>query len=322
MGWQQINARVMRTAQDGGDGSVASEGYLKGTGHEDGFYCFKKGPWHLSTPYISQEYSPHLEVGGTNFYIQDFTFNEKKVFSDANLYSPSYVFWSNLADAWVYLIGGGIREPYYWTDIDETTVLGDAFYMGGQTLPSLNSSQGPEQWELMGNNTTGDQATINVELKHEYWEWVSNLSQYNNDNLCGKYQNPQDGSWKSVGTPTFKATNSSNRKAYYRNVYFYRSASKDTNRNWTYESDKGQIRFIPAMSSWVIGNTDSKWSEGDEPAIGGTTVEFTGYEIDEGTGEKVPDPNGNFAIVLDHFDLGDDKGLVLMGEVSLWRRTN
>ena len=319
MGWQLINARISRTGQDGGDEAVASEGYLRGTGHEDGFYCFKKGPWHPSMPYISQDYSPHLEIDGNDFYLQDFTFNEKKVFATKGD-NPEYVFWSNLSGGWIYLIGGGIREPYYWTDIDEETVLGDAFYEGGQTLPQLNDGRA-ESWDLAGNNTTGHQATTEARLKHEYWEWVSNLSQHNNDNLCGKYQNPKTHSWKFVGTPSFKANNGTNRQAYYRNTYFTRSASKDANDRWTYEGEKGTISYNLAAAAWVIGDINSKWSEGDEPSLGGTTSTFKGYEIDQGTHQKVPDGKGDFSIALDHFDLGNEKHEVLMGEVSLWRKT-
>lgn len=324
MGWQQINSKIMRTGQDGGDSEVESLGYLKGDGHEEGFYCFNLGPWHPYEPYISAEYSPHLEIDGTSFFLQDFTFNGKKVFAtQGTLEQPDqkYVFWANSMGAWVYLPSGGIREPYYWTDIDEETVLGDAFYVGGQALPDLNDTQGPEDWDLAGNNTLGLPSTVDVALKHEYWEWWTN----GNGRLmkpCGKYRNPADGSMKFVGAPTWKAANDTG-GAYYHNKEFQR-AGKDTLDNWIYRSTDGglTIHFVPAISKWVLGTLYGEaWSEGDVPPMTGM-VRYLGYTQDQTTHQPVRDSHGDFDLSWDRMDIGTEKREVLMGEVSLWRRTS
>ena len=322
MGWQQINSKIMRTGQDGGDAEVVSLGYLKGDGHEDGFFCFNLGPWHPYQPYISQEYSPHLEIDDTVFSLQDFTFNGKKVFASSGQYSQAeYVFWSTSVNAWVYLLGGGIREPYYWTDIDEETVLGDAFYIGSQNLPALNDSQ-VQNWALTGNNTTGDPATVEVALKHEYWEWVSNGNRQGMK-PCGKYRNADDGSWKSVGTPAFRATNAVTQGAYYNNIDFYRDA-KDTHDNWTFKSVGGLvIHYVPVDDKWVLGTMyQGEWSEGGEPTLSGSPVRYLGYRLSQDTGLPVRDEHGDFDLAWDRMDIGDTTREVLMGEASLWRRTS
>lgn len=327
MGWQLINARISRTGEDGGDEQVESLGYLIGDGHEKDFFCFNKGPWHRYEPYISKEYSPHIEVDGTEFYIQDFTFNGKKVFATAatdEQPTSEYIFWSNAMSAWIYLPGGGLREPFYWTDIDEETVLGDAFYVGGQVLPDLNDQQGPEDWELTGNTTTSYSSKVYVSLKHDYWEWESNYSGGSNSKPCGRYRNPKTGSFKTVGIPTFKATNSTNRNAYYDGIEFQR-AGKDSNDNWIYNSDSGKsIQCVPALGKWVLGTPyQGKWSESDSPpTAGGTPTLYQGFQVDEATHQPVRDGNGDFALSFDRYDMGKEKKPVLIGEVSLWRRTN
>ena len=71
---------------------------------------------------------------------------------------------------------------------------------------------------------------------------------------------------------------------------------------------------------WLIGQAGhGKWSECYQQPSLTEEVQFTGYQIDEGTGNQVRDGRGDFILRWNGMTLGNRKTPVLMGEVSLWR---
>lgn len=327
MGWQLINTVIKGYADDIGHYYIDCDGYLKGIGNEEGYYCFKEGPWsgYEKKPFISDTFYPHLVLdkgSRDELYLQDFTFNNHRVFKSGSI----YIFYSEEEKAYINIAGTtyggfsgpGLREPYYFTDIDDT-IQGDYFYRGTQNLPDLNGEA--QTWTLEGavdeNNSS---STAEVTLEQDIWWWHDNGNQSQNDSgFCGKYYNEQDGSWKMVGVPMF-GTNTQTAGAYVFREKFTRGQKID--HHFIYEGDKGHTIHYN-RGKWVIGTEGTgKWSEGDEPSLhSGDEVNFKGYEIDEGTGEQVPDPKGDFKITFEHCVMGNQKGHVLMGEVSLWRRS-
>lgn len=326
MGWQKINSMIKAYADDVGYYQDC-EGYLKGTGNEEGYYCFKQGPWSDRKPFISNTFYPHLVIDyGTKqtLFIRDYTFNNHWVFNNTN----NYVFWSNGENKWIYpfgtSVGPGLREPYYYTDIDDT-LQGDFFYEGN--FPSTLNADEPSVWTLSGAipERTSYPSEAEVTLEQNIWIWQDNGNlNANRSGFCGKYKNEKDGSWKMVGVPVF-GTKISLAGAYVNQEKFTRQP-KDTHGHYVYEGDKGHTIHYNRRASggqWIMGTVGSgKWSEGNEPSLhSGDEVEFKGYEMDEGTGEQVPDLKGDFKIIFEHCEMGSEKGHVLMGEVSLWRRS-
>ena len=326
MGWQKINSMIKAYADDVGYYYDDCEGYLVGTNNESGYYCFKKGPWSNNKPFISDTFYPHLVINRgseQNLYLQDYTFNNSRVFKSVN----NYIFHSNAESKWIYPVGTsnyggvgpGLREPYYYTDIDDT-LQGDFFYEG--VFPETLNGEGVT-WTLDGaipeNTSYPSEATVS--LKQDIWIWKNNGDRNaSRSGFCGKYQNEVDGTWKMVGVPVF-GTNTEAAGAYVFRETFTRG-SKDTHNHYLYEGDKGHLIHYKS-GQWIMGTVGSgKWSEGDEPSLhSGDEVNFKGYEIDEGTGEQVPDPKGDFKITFQHCEMGNQKGQVLMGEVSIWRRS-
>lgn len=324
MGWQLINSQIRIPAGiDVGNDHPESdicECFMVGTGNESGYYCFRRSPYvdpdvgvRNQRPFISQQYWPNLHIGNTILRQWGGSYNNAQVYGGD---SSNWVFLSKTENSWIRF--GQLREPYYYTDIDDT-VQGDQFYKGN--MPELNSDT-PEQWEIQGSYyqwQAGD--TISVELKQDIWVWQNNGNRnLRNSGLCGKYYNEQKDTWKMVGVPVF-GTYTEASGAYVRREKFRRGA-KDTHDHYVYEGDKGHTIHYK-NSQWIMGTVGSgKWSEGNEPSLhSGTNVTFTGYEMDEGTGQIVPDPKGDFTILFEYCEMGDDKGLVNMGEVSLWRPT-
>ena len=308
MGWQLINAVV---TADFGSNSTRTEGYLVGTDDEQGYLCFKKSPF-INKPFISQKYWPTLVVdGSTSYNVQGKLYDWRPVFeysSTTNIFRPT-----NNDGKWVQ--GSFLKEPYYYTDIDET-VKGDSFYEGN--LPDLD---GTETWTHAGNNVYSPAATIEVKMTQTRWIWVSNGDRnQSKSGFCGAYQNPEDQTWKFVGLPVFEATTNNNTD-YYRNEKFTRSLEKEGGYwgHFTYIGDKGHIiRYT--QSKWAIGTPNTgKWSEASQEPSTQNEVSFSGYEMDSGTGDRVADPRGDFTLTFKHREMGTEKKTVYMGEVSLWR---
>jgi hypothetical protein len=319
MGWQLINTVVK--AITGENEIVQSVGYMFGDDNEDGYYCFHRGPYHAEKPFIAEEFCPHIDFDGYSYFQTGFLFNDRPVFKNTN---SGYIFYSKKENAW---IGGlqdsafsmmNIREPYYYTDLDEVTVKGDVFYKGN--FPELNGGQ--VLWTKSGSSEYPSMpATKAAEIKQDFWEWYNNGSiNQERSGLCGKYQNANDGSWKYVGIPTYLAYTQQGSQSYYTGEIFTRSFEKDARQKFTYEGDKGHTIAMGNGGVWLIGQAGhGKWSEcNDEPSLV-DEIQFTGYQIEEGTGNIVRDANGDFILEWNGMVLGNKKKPVLMGEVSLWR---
>lgn len=325
MGWQLINTNIRTSFPNNDDGSL---GYLIGSGNEEGFYCFRKNTYH-ARPFISKTFMPYIEIQEFNnkkFVIQDYSFNNSPVYQ-ASSDSNANLFFSAGQNSYVYPVGVngggegvGLREPYYYTDIDETTLQGDYFYKGA--IPNdLNGE--PTTWSIEGavpNNYSGP-STIHVLLKQEYWEWKNNgVEGLSDDPFCGKYKNDEKDTWKMVGIPTF-STFVQISSAYVAGERFKRG-EKDGNHNFIYYGDKGHTIHCNG-GEWMMGTqtVGGHWSIGNEPSMHpGTEISFRGYEVDSGTNEIIPDPKGDFKVIFSHCAMGDQKGNVYMGEVSLWRK--
>lgn len=305
MGWQQINAVL--TSQFGSTNQIRSEGYLIGTDDEEGYLCFKKSPF-INVPFISEEYWPRLEVNGSSTYsVSEMLYDFWPVFGTSifHIFRPT-----NNNGKWIR--GSFLKEPYYYTDIDDT-VKGDSFYEG--YLPDLD---GTETWTPAGAQTG---SSIEVKMTQTRWVWVSNGDRNQSDSgFCGAYQNPEDHTWKFVGLPVFEATTNNN-DDYFKNEKFTRSLEKEGGRwgHFTYIGDKGHtIQY--SQGKWVIGTLNSgKWSEASQEPSTQNEVTFSGYEMDTGTGDRVTDPRGDFTLTFKHREMGNEKRTVYMGEVSLWR---
>lgn len=317
MGWKLINCYIRNPEQtiEGNDDGT-SQGYLVGTGNEDGYYCFKATPFinEYNGPVISDTYCPQLifsDGGGvgepTLVYLNHYAWNSSSL--------NTSVHYSNYFRDYVRMQGGGLREPYFYTDIDLSTVVGDKGYYG--TMPALNDS--PSTWEHFGADADQEAATISVSLQQNIWKWNNNGDRNRNmSGFCGRYYNEQDGSWKFVGVPTFKTDTGSNLSAYFRNEKFTRG--EKNGRHFVYEGDLGHT-IAYSNSKWVVGTIGSgQWSESSsEPSMSGGQTSFTGYKIDPDSGDQVADSNGDFNLTFTYFDLGSQTHLVPMGEISLWR---
>lgn len=308
MGWQTINTVLNPSGTQ--DFDHKSLGFLQGTGNEDGYYCFTSGPHHPH-PYIAKEWAPHLKFDGQEYSLTDYLFNGQSVYASS---AYGYVFYSSWENSWVWM--QYLREPYYYTDIDGKTIKGDVFYKGN--FPNLNN--GYIQWSIAGNTSDNPNLprTKDVSLEQDYWEWYSNGAKSQSlSGFCGKYHNLENDSWKFVGIPTFLAYT---QQGYYTGEIFSRSFEKDQNKHYTYGGDKGHS-ITRSMGIWVLGQVGhGKWSECDQEPSLTEEIQFTGYQLDEGTGSRVRDPKGDFILKWNGMEMGDKKNAILMGEVSLWRR--
>ena len=265
MGWQKINTVI--TADTGGDEDEKTEGFLKGTGHEDGFYCFYRAPFHRYKPFIAQTYLPKLEVQelSKELEIQDYSFNNDRVFATSEEASAQVVFKSAFEGEWIYPQGTttpgadvGLREPYYHTDLDGETLIGDYYYKG--SLPQEINGE-PYVWTLEGAipSWTSLGQYIHVKLTQDFWEWYDNgtISQQRSG-FCGRYYNERNGTWKFVGIPTF-ITETSVAGSYFFNETFKRG-NKDDHDQFVYDGDKGHtIQY--KNGQWVVGRVGTgHWS--------------------------------------------------------------
>lgn len=314
MGWQTINTVLNPSGTQ--DFDHKSLGFLQGTGNEDDYYCFTSGPHHPRIPYIAKEWAPHLKFDGNQFSVADYLFNGQSVYTSS---AYGYVFYSTWENSWVWM--QYLREPYYYTDIDGETIKGDVFYKGN--FPDLND--GYVQWSIAGNTSDNSYLpqTKDVSLEQDYWEWYSNGAKSQSlSGFCGKYHNSEDDSWKFVGIPTFLAYTQQGHQCYYTGEIFSRSFEKDPYRHYTYDGDKGHsITRSRTMGIWVLGQVGhGKWSECSMDPSLTEEIQFTGYQLDEGTHVQVRDPKGDFILKWNCMEMGDKKNAILMGEVSLWRR--
>ena len=317
MGWQVINAKVSQFNGGGRD----SWGYLVGDGAEEGFFCFPQTPF-FDHAIISDSFTPHLKFsnGGAEYDVCGISYAGNAVYGTAPEIDGygSYVFCPRSTHgSWILL--ESLREPYYYTDIDETTKVGDLYYQGG--FPDVN---GPtETWELAGavNGDESQPSAISATFIQNVWNWHDNGStSQSRSGLCGRYYNEQDGTWKFVGIPSYTVTNGGD-GCYFTNEVFTRSATRDRYRNLVYVGDRGHtITKDRSSGKWVIGTRNrGTWSESDSaPSMNGN-VAFTGFRwnADEQTAE--PDEAGNFELKWDTNRMGDEQREVLFGEVSLWR---
>ena len=318
MGWQVINAKI---SQFDGSNETDCWGYLIGDGAEDGYYCFRRTPF-FENPVISDRFAPVLKFsnGGAEYTICGVSYGGNAVYGTAPEIDGygNYVFRARSAHGY-WILFEQLREPYYYTDIDEETKVGDLFYQG--SFPELN---GPaETWELTGavNGTEWQPSAVSATFTQNVWEWHDNgsTSQYRSG-LCGRYYNRQDGSWKFVGVPSYTVTNGGD-GCYFEDEVFTRSATRDANRNLVYVGDRGHtIHYDRSAQKWVIGTRNrGTWSESDSaPSMNGN-VAFTGFEWDAENQTAVPDEAGNFELKWDTNRMGDEQREVLLGEVSLWR---
>lgn len=315
MGWQVINSKLSPFNSDG----YASFGYLVGDGNESGFFCFRQTPF-FSRPIISDSYLPHFEFShtGEQHELCGVTYNGSPVYgsSPTNDGYGSYVFCPH-SEYGSWILFGQLAEPYYYTDIDETTKVGDVYYCGG--FPEVNGS--PVEWEKKGAVNSGDEGTVSASFVQRVWEWLDNGStSLSRSGLCGRYYNEADGSWKFVGIPSYTVTNGGD-GCYFTNEVFTRSATRDRNRNLVYVGDRGHtITKDRSSGKWVIGTRNrGNWSESDSaPSMNGNAV-FKGYEWDADEQTAVPDQAGDFELKWDTNRMGDEQREVLMGECSLWR---
>lgn len=315
MGWQLINSMVKKDTGIDTD-TRYSFGYLIGDGRESGYYCFTKSPF-VNTPFISDTYLPKIKLNGSPISIYGLSYNDENTWGSENggqwIFKPK-----TQGGKWISF--GNLREPYYYTDIDDETVVGDTFYKGD--LPQLNGEA--EEWEIQGGYWPSQAGRVNrVELIQNLWTWHDNGDLGSSaSGFCGKYYNEEDGTYKTVGIPTY-ATQSSNTSCYFNGEHFTRSFEKNSGSNhFDYIGDNGHtISYDRGNMVWTIGTKGrGKWSEtGDAPSIHSPCV-FKGYEIDQGTGEEVPDSKGDFTLSWQHMSLGNEKRQVYMGEVSLWRK--
>ena len=313
MGWQRINSLVRRPAGGSQDYGY-SEGFLVGTGHEEGFYCFRESPY-VSVPFISDAFMPHLEFDGGTVYGQlGLAYNDDEVYGDGTtvwIFKPR-----SQSGSWVR--AQALREPYYYTDIDETTVVGDKFYKGD--FPDLNG--GAETWTIAGAYTQGEAgSTVSVKLVQDIWEWQDNYGAgtwTSGSRFCGRYYNAKDGTWKFVGIPTYRPTQMS--AGGYFNGELFTRGGKDSRGSFTYVGTRGHtITHSATTGKWRVESSEGHWSEAtDEPSMS-QGVAFQGMMWDPDQGVEAADPNGNFMLQFAYFAMGQEKRDVLMGEVSIWR---
>lgn len=313
MAWQKINS-VLRY----GTTDSACEGFWKGSGHEDGFYCFQKSPWVPSYdgPFISDSFEPTLTIDGTDYTLQNNTYAGEYVWGGGGY----FVFYSTTQRAWIRM--NNLREPYYYTDIDETTKVGDKFFEGG--LPSLNGQS--ETWKIDGAYTNSEAgSTVQVTLHQDLWLWNTNGDwRKSKSYFAGKYYNEKDSTWKFLGVPNYKAS-VSNRNGYMYGETFTRSMEKVGksiwSKHWTYQGSLGHsINY--GSKKWVVGTEGSgAWSESEQEPSLHSDVIFRGYKMVEQEGElvKEEDPLGDFTISFAHLESGTLTKNILMGEFSIWR---
>lgn len=310
MGWQLINSLVKSP-----DSESYSIGFLKGSDNESGLYCFKQSPY-MNKPFISDSFWPRLTVNGsTGYSVSGKTYDNRIVYNSSNY---AFIF-KPRGNGGNWIQAYFLREPYYYTDIDGTTVRGDYFYEG--SFPELNGDA--ETWNLQGNNEYSRDASISVELKQSMWVWNNNGDRnMNRSGFCGAYLNSEDQTWKFVGVPVFE-TQVNNNDDYFKNEKFTRSLEKDGGYwgHFTYIGDKGHtITYDTRNAVWCIGTVNSgKWSQSSQEPSTQSSVTFNGFEMDEGSGNPVADPKGDFVLTFSYRDMGDAKRVVNMGEVSLWR---
>lgn len=316
MGWQLINS-VLRKGFGDHPESDYSFGYMIGDGNEDGYYCFSESPY-VYQPFISDTFLPKFEVDGSTYSTYPLSYNDDTVWGGTS--SNQWIFKPKTQNGY-WVMFNHLREPYYYTDIDETTVVGDQFYKG--SLPALNGNG--EQWEIAGAFSSSEAGSTKlVKLTQDIWLWHDNGDRRQSQSgMCGRYFNELDGTWKSVGIPTYEAKNDQDNNCYYQNEKFSRSFEKNTQtRQFDYIGDRGHtISYSRGMQIWHIGTIgQGKWSECSTDPNVHSAVTFRGYQIDQGTGNHVEDPLGNFTLTWKHMSPGDEKREVLMGEVSLWRK--
>ena len=318
MGWQYVNSLVKKGYGDHPE-TQYSQGYLIGTDDEAGLYCFSKSPY-FNKPFISDTFLPKITVDSPSYdnawRIQPFTYNDEKVWANTSSSGPWIFKAKTQGGDWVHFTQR--REPYYYTDIDETTVLGDQFYKG--PLPDLNGD--PEEWPIQGRYSSWEAgSSIQVRLMQNVWVWQYNGEiSLDNSKLCGMYLNSVNQTWKYVGVPQWKAVNTtSQQQGYYTNEVFARSWEKDGDDRNVYVSEQGHtIKYDGTQ--WILGTENSgKWSIGDSEPSMQNAVHFTGWIWDEGFGART-DPRGDFDLNLAGLVPGDKKNIIYMGEASLWRR--
>lgn len=314
MGWQWVNVKIDKAT---GDRATASPvmGYFVGTGHEQGYYCFPNTPY-FDSPIISDSLCPRLE------------------FSDGVVLRPSPVSYEG-ETVWAYTGGPfafrsrergaakrirmeELREPYWYTDLDGETLVGDTFFEGA--MPQLNAAA-PTTWTLEGAVNEGEEDSVDVELKQDVWEWHDNgdVTDPGEIDMAGRYYNEEDGSWKSVGVPEFKA--SAAQTSPFHDESFSREAEKDENDRLVYRGGNGHvIRHDADAGKWVVGTVGSgTWAESSTaPSVGGT-ARFAGKRWNEDTEQAEDDHDWDFSLEWKHNVLGDMKRELLVGEVSLWR---
>ena len=332
MGWQYINSKLVQDAFD-------SQGFLVGTGNEKGYYCFYYSPYVDQSigPFISDSYLPHLEIDGVFYTLRGVTYgpvtgsgSEGRVWSSDDPRAGALYVFNSRGNGWIKF--DYLKEPQYSLDIDEETMVGDRFY--GGSFPQLNASA-PTEWKLQGavnddpNNpgqdTSGDPASVSVSFKQNLWTWNSN-GDWNKtkSDLCGKYYNEKDGTWKLVGMPAYAATDTSQTSPF-NGEMFLRSEERDYDGKLMYEGNKGHlIRYNKTKKMWVVGTIgQGHWAESvDAPSINSPAT-FTGKQIvvleGEENGHEEEDLDWSFTLTWKHMEPGNSKGTVYMGEVSLWR---
>lgn len=327
MGWQHVNSKLV---QD----DIDNLGYLVGTGNEDGYYCFYHSPYvyYSDGPFISDSFLPHLEVADSPYTIVGVTYGpvtgsnvNGRVWANGGPHSGAQYVFNSRGNGWIRF--DYLREPQYYLDIDGETMVGDLFY--GGNFPQLNDAT-PTEWTLQGavnddpdnpgHDTSGYDSSISVYLKQNLWLWQTN-GDWNKtkSGLCGKYYNQVDGSYKSVGMPAYQATDTSETSPF-KDEIFLRAENRDSNNKLIYEGNNGHtIHYDKTSQKWIVGTIgQNHWSEGPKPPSIKSPVSFTGKKMNE-HGTEETDQDWDFTLEWKHFEPGNSKKQIYMGEVSLWR---
>lgn len=313
-----------------------SFGLLIGVEEEAGYLAFETdelAPDEEKRVVISDQYAPHYEFNGKSLYLAGYRYAGNPVW--AAPHGAGYIFTSVSQGKLIYM--DDLREPYLRPLLegeDEEDSEGDEWWEI-PPMPQLRreyncTAKGMARTEAGGEGDKNGKRVWNV------WEpfEIENVAGVN-DPWCGVYKNndPDDGSYKSIGVPVFKYYSG---PAAFAGESFLRSV-RLVNDHAAYRGDKGDmIRWNEGRGKYVCGSFSpgSVWFECDTlptvPLDGyqggswwweeGESFKLAAMTFDPDTGEIVQAQGvADLALRFDHYGFGVEREEIWLGEVEEWR---
>ena len=300
MAWIEVNSHLDDTY-----------GYFHGYGHDDGWFCFKRGEddW-----IVANSFEPYItDSAFGNFYVEPYTYNEHPVFR--NTAKTMYLFKSK-SPGQKWIVFDRLQEPISYLDIDLSTLIGDGWYELNNE-PSFELTSMSEQLIAYGAGIYSDSPYITMTNEFQCYEYQPKSSPWPwepGDTIpFGRYES-EDGDWKIVGNPVWK-------------TWSYDSAVTNLSVNYVGRDEfNNKVFRVGSMTLQKNANnvltigtlSVGRWYEGQEYPSPDTTVDvkFSAYEIQDGT--KTAITSGDIDIDYSHTARGEMSAFCYMGEIAQW----